>query len=76
MSPRLPRVTALQAERAIRRDGWTYLRQTGSHRHFAHPTKTGIVTIPVHAGETLKPKTLASIIDDAGLTVEEFRRLL
>jgi len=38
--------------------------------------KPGIVTIAFHAGETVKPKTLRSIIDDAGLSIEEFRRLL
>jgi len=28
------------------------------------------VTVGIHAGETLKPKTLHSILDQAGLTVE------
>jgi predicted RNA binding protein YcfA (HicA-like mRNA interferase family) len=32
--------------------------------------------VPVHSGETLKPKTLLSILDQAGVTVDEFRGLL
>jgi len=34
------------------------------------------VTVPVHAGEILYPKTLLSILEQAGLSVEEFRELL
>jgi len=34
------------------------------------------VTVPVHAGAILKPKTLLSILDQAGITVEELRDLL
>jgi len=34
------------------------------------------VTVPVHAGTILKPKTLQSILDQAGLEVEAFRGLL
>lgn len=26
-------------------DGWYYVRTRGSHRHFKHPTKPGIVTV-------------------------------
>jgi predicted RNA binding protein YcfA (HicA-like mRNA interferase family) len=32
--------------------------------------------VSIHAGETLKPKTLLSILDQAGVTVDEFRGLL
>ena len=32
----------------IENDGWFNVRQTGSHRQFKHPTKKGVVTIPVH----------------------------
>ena len=34
------------------------------------------VDIPIHAGETLAPKTLESILEHANLTVEEFQKLL
>ena len=32
--------------------------------------------MPMHAGETLAPKTLGSILEQANLTVEEFVKLL
>jgi predicted RNA binding protein YcfA (HicA-like mRNA interferase family) len=34
------------------------------------------VTVPVHAGTILKPKTLQPILDQAGPDVEAFRGLL
>lgn len=76
MSPKLPRITATECERAVRRDGWFQVRQVGSHRTFQHPTKPGTIVIPMHARRDIKPGTLKSIIDTMGLTVEEFRGLL
>jgi len=35
-----------------------------------------LLTIPVHASQSLKAGTLRSLIRDAGLTVEEFVQLL
>jgi predicted RNA binding protein YcfA (HicA-like mRNA interferase family) len=71
-----PRVTGTEAIRALKSAGWQVTRQAGSHIHLKHAEKAGRVTIPTHAGEILKPKTLASILEQAGLTVEEFRKLL
>ena len=28
------------------KDGWFFLKQTGDHIHFKHPTKKGKVTVP------------------------------
>jgi len=29
-------------------DGWYEVRQSGSHRQYEHPTKKGLVTVPIH----------------------------
>jgi predicted RNA binding protein YcfA (HicA-like mRNA interferase family) len=29
----------------LERDGWKLKRVSGSHRHFAHPVKSGLVTV-------------------------------
>ncbi|TAK33042.1 MAG: addiction module toxin, HicA family [Chloroflexota bacterium] len=76
MSPKLPRVTAMQTIRALHRDGWYDDEQAGSHLSLRHSQKPGKVIIPVHAGKTLKPGLLARILKDSDLTVDEFRRLL
>ena len=61
--PRTPR----EMEALIRENGWIYDRQRGSHKHFKHPTKKGLVTIPVHKGKTLRPDEERSILRQAGL---------
>ncbi|MBI2908924.1 MAG: type II toxin-antitoxin system HicA family toxin [Chloroflexi bacterium] len=76
MSPRLPRITGAELFRALKRDGWYESRQSGSHVILRHPNKAGHVTIPLHAGRIIPPGLLSSILDDAGLSVDDLRRLL
>ena len=51
----------------IQADGWTLARTRGSHRHFKHPNKPGIVTVAGHPGVDVPPGTLNSILKQAGL---------
>jgi predicted RNA binding protein YcfA (HicA-like mRNA interferase family) len=55
------------ALKLIEADGWKYKKQVGSHRHFVHMSKPGKVTIAGHPSDELPPKTLASIMKQAGL---------
>lgn len=41
--------------------GCRQVRQRGSHARFVSPTGECAVTVPVHAGRDLAPKTLRSI---------------
>ncbi len=72
---RLPALTPKKVIKALQRDGFYLHHITGSHQFFKHPTKPGLVTVPYH-NKDLKRKTLASIIQQAGFTVEEFINLL
>ena len=72
---RLLVVTAKQAIRALQRFGYFIHRQRGSHVALKHPDRPGRITVPLHGGD-LKRDVLASILDQAGLTGEEFERLL
>jgi len=74
--PRAPRITGADVLRALRRLGWRQVRQRGSHVYLKHPDQPRLVTVPMHSGEVIKPKTLASILDQAGLQLDEFRQLL
>ncbi|MGH7761442.1 MAG: type II toxin-antitoxin system HicA family toxin [Candidatus Dormibacteraceae bacterium] len=73
---KLPRVTGTQALRAMRSLGWVVVVQRGSHVQLKHPDRRGRVTIPLHAGETLGPRLLSSVLNQAGLSVDEFRAAL
>ena len=56
--------------------GWYIARQAGSHVHLKHPDRPVRVTVPVHTGEILKPKTWrASSIRPASSFVE-FAKML
>jgi len=51
-------------------DGWYLIGVEGSHRHYKHPIKKGRVTIAGHPGKDLHPKTLSSVLRQAGLKGE------
>jgi len=53
--------------RQIEEDGWFLVRTRGSHRQYHHATKPGTVTVAGHPGQDLHPKTLSSILRQAGL---------
>lgn len=52
--------------KALEADGWALKRVTGSHHHYMHPTKSGIVTVP-HPKKDLPIGTLRSIEKTAGI---------
>ena len=51
----------------LRRDGWYRIKSRGGHRQFKHPSKPGLVTVAGHPAKVLAPKTLKSILRQAGL---------
>jgi predicted RNA binding protein YcfA (HicA-like mRNA interferase family) len=53
--------------RRIEEDGWHLAKQRGSHRQYKHPSKPGKVTVAGHPGKDIAPKTLRSIMTQAGL---------
>jgi predicted RNA binding protein YcfA (HicA-like mRNA interferase family) len=55
------------AIKMIEDDGWYLVRTRGSHRHFKHPTKPGLVTIAGHPGVDIPKGTLNSILKQSGL---------
>jgi predicted RNA binding protein YcfA (HicA-like mRNA interferase family) len=66
---KLPRdVSGAKAARALKRIGFVELRQTGSHLILRREGRT--VVVPQH--KPLKPGTLKGVIEQAGLTLEEF----
>jgi len=73
---KLPRITGDEAVRALKRAGFVVDRQRGSHVILVHAQNRKRIVIPVHAGKIVKPGTLSGILDDAGLSTEEFIALL
>jgi predicted RNA binding protein YcfA (HicA-like mRNA interferase family) len=51
----------------LEEDGWYEARRKGSHRQFKHAVKPGRVTVAGKPSATVHPKTLATILSQAGL---------
>lgn len=69
--PRIPGINHLQAVRALEKAGFRIVRQ-GKHIIMSNGTRQ--VTVP--RNNPIKAFTMGGIVQDAGLTVEEFRKLL
>jgi predicted RNA binding protein YcfA (HicA-like mRNA interferase family) len=72
---RLPALRARQVIAALERAGFVTVRVRGSHYQMLAPKSGRRVTVPHHGGD-LTRGTLSAIISQAGMTVDEFLRLL
>ncbi|MFZ1077852.1 MAG: type II toxin-antitoxin system HicA family toxin [Nitrosotalea sp.] len=76
MSTKLPITSGKDVIKALSKAGFRVIRQKGSHVRLekVHADKIIKLTVPLH--KELKKGTLSRIIDDAGMSVEDFSRLL
>jgi predicted RNA binding protein YcfA (HicA-like mRNA interferase family) len=75
MTEKLLRVTAAEAIKALAKAGFSLARQSGSHKIYRN-REGKRVTVPYHSGKILHSKVLKNILEDADLTVSEFKRLM
>jgi predicted RNA binding protein YcfA (HicA-like mRNA interferase family) len=59
--PKLPRWTALEAERALLAAGFQLLRAKGSHRIYGRDVLR--ITVPFHSGAILHPKIIKQVVE-------------
>lgn len=69
--PRLPGVNHLDAVRALEKAGFSIARQG---KHIVMTDGTRVITVPRH--NPVNAITMGNIARDAGLTADEFRKLL
>jgi len=69
--PKIPGINHLQAIKALEKAGFKIIRQ-GKHTVMSDGIR--ILTIPRH--NPVNALTMGGIVRDAGLSVEEFRKLL
>jgi len=72
---KLPRISAVEMTRALRRAGFLDDNQEGSHLSMRDPDTGRRVTIPMHPGD-LPTRVTHKILKQAGLTASDLRRLL
>ena len=76
MSDRFPVVTAKQVVKVLQKTKFEFKRQSGSHAIYQRLKDKRRTVVPIHSKRVLKRKTLKAILDDAGLTIDQFKELL
>ena len=74
--PNIPIINGTKLIKILRKKGFILNRIKGSHHILIHPEKQLTISVPVHKGKTLGKGITLSIIKDAGLTIEEFLKLV
>jgi len=72
---RLPMVTARKLIAALKRAGFEERRQRGSHLYLWQPIRKLETCVPIHPGD-LKRNVVRAIMQQAGLSEDEFRKFL
>ena len=69
-------LTARELITALKRDGFFFVRQKGSHQRYHHPDGRRVTVSPHGQGDTFTLKTLKSILEvQARWTKEDLKRL-
>jgi predicted RNA binding protein YcfA (HicA-like mRNA interferase family) len=76
MARKLASLKPREVVSALKKAGFFIHETSGSHVHLKHPHKPGRVTVPYHERFELPRHIVKSILRQAGLTNQEFFRLL
>ena len=71
---KLPIISGIEAIKTFSKAGWTPHRQVGSHVVLRKEGSKVTLSVPKH--KELKPGLLRHLIKAAGLTVEDFEKLM
>ncbi|MCL0058581.1 type II toxin-antitoxin system HicA family toxin [Dehalococcoidia bacterium] len=72
----VPSLSYRRVVNALQRAGFVVVRQRGSHIRLQKRAGEQVFKLTVPSHSPIKKTTLAKIIKEAGLTVEEFRELI
>ncbi|MHB9037284.1 MAG: type II toxin-antitoxin system HicA family toxin [Armatimonadota bacterium] len=73
---KVPSLNYGQIVRALQRDGWVGVRQKGSHIRLHKQVGDDVLRITVPAHKPVKRSTLAHILKQARIGVDDFVRLI
>jgi predicted RNA binding protein YcfA (HicA-like mRNA interferase family) len=69
---KLPVITGKEAIKAFEKLGYVIVKISSSHCNMKKEGNPIRISVPVHAGKTLRAGTLRAIIRSVGITKEEF----
>ena len=70
----MPSARAEEFRRAAKRLGFKRRRQTGSHERWIHEDGRA-VTIPIHGGHEIGPPLFHKILEQLGISLDDFQTL-
>jgi predicted RNA binding protein YcfA (HicA-like mRNA interferase family) len=73
---KVPSLSYIEIIKALQRDGWTIVRQRGSHIRLQKRIDNELLKITVPAHRSVKRSTLSHILKQVRLDVDEFLELL
>lgn len=73
---KVPSLPYTKVIRALQRNGWTVVRQRGSHLRLHKRVRDEVLKLTVPAHRPVKRSTLAHILKQARIDVEKFLELL
>ncbi len=73
---KVPSLPYLDIVKALQRDGWTIVRQRGSHIRLQKRLGDELLKLTVPAHRPVKRSTLSHILKHARIEVEDFNKLL
>ncbi|MCX7976467.1 MAG: type II toxin-antitoxin system HicA family toxin [Bellilinea sp.] len=73
---KVPSLTYQQIIRALQKDGWTVVRQRGSHIRLQKRIGDELLKLTVPAHKPVKRSTLGHILKQARLSLDDFLDLL
>jgi predicted RNA binding protein YcfA (HicA-like mRNA interferase family) len=71
-----PAVSGKQLVKILEGQDWYVKRVRGSHHIMRHPTVPDAIPVPVHGNQAIKRGTLGNILRTAGISRDEFSRLI
>ena len=75
MPAKLPAASSRKVVKVLETIGFQLIRQSGSHATYRHSDGRWTI-VSIHPGKIIPKGTLRKIIRDAGLTVDEFLKML
>ncbi len=77
MTSQFPDLNSKQLVKIAEKVGFKFIRQTGSsHAIYMRESDKKRTTIPIHGKKSLKRKTIKSICNDLGITIDELIELV
>ena len=73
---RMPRVTGKDILTALKQDSFKVVHRRGSHHYLRKGDSGKLVVVPVHGNSIVPLGTLKSILHQADMTQDRFKKLL